>query len=477
MKYPRLLQLVALTLIAALPVTGLKAVDLPRIGDRADSVMSPAEERRLGQQVMNAIRAQGLIIDDPEINSYIQEVGQRLVAQTDQPDQAFNFFVIRDPSINAFALPGGFIGINSGLLLATDDESELAGVLAHEITHVTQRHIARRIEATRGVDMAASAAILAAILLGAGDPNIVAGAISGGMAASVQNMINYTHAFEHEADRIGIQLMAGAGFDPEGMARFFAKMDEKSRFREGGISDFIRTHPVTSARITEARDRARQIGEVEPSDSMSYLLVRASLRVSSARRAGDAAAYYREQAGLREGPRRVAALYGLALARHAAGDSGPAEELLAELVRENQQIPALRTALARVQIARNRSEQAHETLAGALEIFPRNPALSIEYAGLLLDQGDAEKAHTLLGRIDTPGQPTLRVRRLQAHAAEATGRNVDAHIYLADYNMMRGNLQEAINQLELGLSREELTEMQRERLQARLRELQRIRDA
>ncbi len=451
------------------------AIDLPMIGDPADAVMSPAEERRLGQRIMTDIRARGMVIDEPELTAYIREVGYRLVAQTDRRDQEFHFFIIDSPGINAFALPGGFIGVNAGLILASRNESELAGVLAHEITHVTQRHIARRVQATRGVDMATAVTVLAAILLGGGDPNILAGAISGGLAASVQNTINYTLAYEYEADRIGINLMAGAGFDPEGMASFFERLERESRFREAGLEEFLRTHPVTSARVSEARNRARNMPPVEATDSMSYLLARARLRVMTARTIDQAADYFNEEIRRREGDQLTAARYGLALTQKASAQTGEARKTLQGLVEDNRQVPALRLALARAQMADGNAGAALETLARANEIFPGNYALNIEYAGRLLESGQAEQARERLLRVEYEGNPDARLLRLLARSARDTDRPVDAHFYLSEYNLLRGDLNEAIAQLRMALEIDDINPSQRERLENRLEELRNIR--
>lgn len=451
------------------------AIELPAIGDPADAVMSPAEERRLGQRTMTRIRAQGMVIDEPELTAYLREVGYRLVAQAGQQEQEFHFFIVDSPGINAFALPGGFIGVNAGLILATRDESELAGVLAHEITHVTQRHIARRVQATRGVDMATAVTVLAAILLGGGDPNILAGAISGGLAASVQNTINYTLAYEYEADRIGINLMAGAGFDPEGMSRFFERLAQQNRFREGGLEEFLRTHPVTSARVSEARNRARSMPGVNAQSSMSYLLARARLRVMSVRTLDSAIEYFNEAIRQTAGNELTAARYGLALAHQATGKPEQAREILQPLVENNREVPALRLALARSQAGTGEPEAALRTLERANEVFPRNYALNIEYAGMLLEQGQPEKARERLLRVEYEGNPDARLLRLLARSSRETGRPVDEHFYLSEYNLLRGDLNEAIAQLRLALETGDINQGRREQLENRLAQLREIR--
>ena len=197
------------------------AQNLPDFGNPADYIITKNQERELGRNVISQLRNANAIIDDPLTSEYIQNLGDRLVGHVSDGSQEFNFYLIDDSSINAFALPGGFIGINSGLLLMTQSESELASVLAHEIAHVTQRHIARSIYNNQNNTMISSAAMIAAILLGASadiSGDAITGIVTAAQAANAQNQINFTRSNEHEADRIGIQTLSSAGFDPNALS-------------------------------------------------------------------------------------------------------------------------------------------------------------------------------------------------------------------------------------------------------------------
>lgn len=194
--------------------------DLPDIGEPADQSMSPADERRIGAEVMGQLYRYQIIDEDPELQDYLVKVGQRLLAASNAPETKIRIFTVADDRINAFALPGGYIGMNRGLLMAAETESEMAGVLAHEIAHVTQRHIARTQEGTGVASLATWAAVLLAIIAGGGDSDVVLGALSAGGALNAQRQINYTRSHELEADRLGIQTMSAAGFNPNGVVNF-----------------------------------------------------------------------------------------------------------------------------------------------------------------------------------------------------------------------------------------------------------------
>ena len=194
--------------------------ELPDIGMPASTTLSLADEYKIGLMIVRQLREAGQIVEDPEINEYLQALGMRLSSQAHEGAHRFTFFAVRDSSINAFALPGGFIGVNAGLVTATRSEAELAGVLAHEIAHVTQRHIARSLQNAGRANMASMAAMLAAILIGAttGLPSdAVLGGVTAAQGLAAQSQINYTRANEAEADRVGIGILAASGFDPVGM--------------------------------------------------------------------------------------------------------------------------------------------------------------------------------------------------------------------------------------------------------------------
>jgi predicted Zn-dependent protease len=211
---------------------------LPDLGDSSQTLLSPAQERKLGEYIVRQIRAGGGYMDDPEVNDYLNELGNRLVTATRDVKQDFVFFAVPDPQINAFALPGGFVGVNTGLILLAQDESQLASVLAHEISHVTQHHMTRMLANQQNVLMTTLAGLALAILAakvggGGGAGQGTQAAIAGSQALAIQQQLNFTRENEYEADRVGFARLVAAGFDPNAMATFFDRLQRASRFVEG----------------------------------------------------------------------------------------------------------------------------------------------------------------------------------------------------------------------------------------------------
>ena len=227
----------ALLVMIGQPTTA--EVNLPDMGSPVDAVLSKSDEAQIGRAIMRQIRASGMLVEDPLITEYINEIGHRISAHANDGGQKFTFFVVDAPTINAFALPGGFIGVHTGLIAASRSEDELAGVLAHEIAHVTQRHIARAVHAGRRQSILSTAIMLGALLAGAAGagPDAVQGAIAVAQGAAAQQSINFTRSNEYEADRIGMEALAASGFDPEGMASFFEVISRTTRPVEARTPD------------------------------------------------------------------------------------------------------------------------------------------------------------------------------------------------------------------------------------------------
>ncbi|MFO1407305.1 MAG: M48 family metalloprotease [Steroidobacteraceae bacterium] len=483
---PRILpfRIAALAAVAALswlaapgPAAAADVQDqLPEMGTAAESTLSLEDERRIGQMVMRGLRESGRVIEDPETNEYLQSLGLRLSSLANQGNRQFNFFLVNDPSINAFALPGGFIGIHTGLLLATRDESELAGVYAHEISHVTQRHIARSIDAGGKSSLVSTAATLAAIILGAiagVGSNATLGAITVAQGLAAQAQLNFTRENEYEADRVGISLMAQAGFDPNAMGSFFEEMEHRTQLAPDQIPELLRSHPVTSNRIAEARARAAQYPQPVVRDSIGYAVTRERVRVLTTPAGQDPRAYYASLIGS-EADNSIAEAYGKALAQMVAGDPKSAVPTFERLVAAHPEIMQFHTALAQALVASGDTRAGLQVLEKARELAPRNVPVTVRYAEALLKAGRPKRAHEVLLDLFNNVPPSQDQIRLTAIAANAAGDVADAYSYMAEYHLMSGDLPLAANQLELALSVPGLTAVQRSRYEARLRE---IRDA
>ncbi len=446
---------------------------LPELGTAAQQTLSIEDESRIGRMVMRGLRDSGRLVEDPEINEYIQSLGLRLSSLSNQGNRDFNFFLVNERTINAFALPGGYVGVNTGLLLDTRNESELAGVLAHEVSHVTQRHIARGIESAGRTNLVSTAATLAAILLGAlagVDSNATLGIITAAQTISAESQIAFTRSNEQEADRVGLGLMADAGFDPNAMPAFFEEMGRKTQLSPEKIPEMLRSHPITSERMAETKGRAAQYPPVTTHDSTSYAIIRERVRVLTTPAGQDPRAYYASLIGS-EPDANIAQVYGKALAQLISGDAAQAVPTFQKLVATYPEVMQFHTALAQSLIASGKSSTGIEVLERARELSPRNVPVTIRYAEALLQANRAKRAHEVLLDLFNNVPPTQEQIRLTAIAANAAGDVADAYSYMAEYHIMSGDLPLASNQLELALSVPGITSVQRARYVARLKEL------
>lgn len=447
---------------------------LPEMGTAAQATLSLEDEYRIGRMVMRGLRDSGAVLEDPEVNEYLQSLGLRLSSLAHDGNRNFNFFLVRDNSINAFALPGGFIGIHAGLLLETGKESELAAVLAHEVAHVTQRHIARGLENQARANLVSTAATLAAILIGAmagGSSDATIGAVTAAQNMAIQSQINFTREHEYEADRVGIGLLASAGFDPGSMASFFDTMGRRTQLAPDRVPELLRTHPVTSARIAEARGRASQLGAtvVNP-EGLSYSITKERIRVLGTAAGVDPRAYY---ASITDNATELslAEVYGQALAQLMAGDAAAAIPTFTRLRDRHPEVLQFHSALGQAQLSAGQNRAALETLERARELAPRNVPITVRYGEALLQAGRPKRAHEVLLDLFNNVPPSQEQIRLTAIAANAAGDVADAYSYMAEYHIMGGDLPLAINQLELALSVPNLSDVQRAKFIARLKEL------
>lgn len=452
---------------------GNTADDLPDIGSPASAMMTLNDEYQIGRMVVRGLRDQDQILDDPEVSEYVQSLGSRLASEAHEGGQRFNFFTVKDSAINAFALPGGFIGVNAGLVLETKDESELAGVMAHEIAHVTQRHIARSMAAQSRSSLVSTAAMLAAILLGAaagGGDGAMAG-VAAAQSLAIQQQISFTRANETEADRVGLGILARSGFDPEGMPAFFETMSRHAGSSELNIPEMLRTHPVTSTRIAETKERAMQLDVKAAPDSVSYALTRERLRVLSTPAGQDPQEYY--AAVIKNEPDASSAqIYGQGLAMMMSGHADKAVPIFERLRNADPTVMQYHTALGQAQLKAGQGKASLATLQRARELFPRNVAVTVRYAESLMQQGDPKRAHEILLDLFNVVPPTPEQARLTALAANAAGDVADSYYYMSEYHLMSGDLPLAINQLQLALAVPKITAVQRARFQARLEEVQ-----
>jgi predicted Zn-dependent protease len=426
------------------------AQPLPELGDAAGAAIAPQTERRIGESIVREIRFRDpAYVDDPEVSDYIDALGRRLLGALPGARPDFEFFAVRDGTINAFALPGGFIGVHTGLLTAAENESEVASVLAHEIAHVTQRHIARMIGAQQQMQLPSMIALAAAILIGASRPDLAAGAAAAAQAGMVQAQLSYTRDFEREADRIGFQTLAASGFDVHAMPGFFEKMQRQSRLADDGlVPSYLRTHPMTTERIADTAGRAANAPYRQHLDSLEFHLVRAKLRAENGEPRA-AVEHYAAAVRERRFANEAAARYGLVAAQLRAGQAREAQKSLAALRATGAASPMIETLAARVQRAAGDAPGALATLKQAQQRYPERLSLAYAYAEALEQARRPQEALAVLAGLLRLYPRDAKLRALQARNYAALGKRLAQHQAQAELYVLRGSLPAAIEQLQL----------------------------
>lgn len=443
--------------------------DLPDIGATSGNLMTPQQERQLGKTFMRYVRATQKVIDDPLLDDYINSLGRSLVENSEARGTDFTFFLVDDPQINAYAGPGGYIGIYSGLLLTTQSESELAAVVAHEIAHVTQKHLLRAWQATSNMNLAQGAALIVALLVGAtlgGDAGFATA--MGVQAAMQQQQINFTRHNEQEADRIGIVILQEAGFEPRAMPTFFSRMGRANRSYATQLPEFLRTHPVTNSRIADSLGRAERHPYRQRRDSLRYLLTRATLREMSFHDAKDAVHHF--HTALKEGRyrSREAARYGLARALYRAQRHDEAAKEILPLLEEQPDILEFIVTASLIDMERGKRRQAIERLESAVSRYPFSFPLQSTLAELYLRHGKPAAAYENLSRLNRADQENMRIHKLLAQAAADLGRNAESHQHLATHYYLMGALEAAQLQLQIALRDPGIDHYRRARIESQL---------
>jgi len=462
-------------LSSLIPVGYADNITLPDIGDPSGNLLSPAEDQRLGQAFMRSVRAIQPVITDPLLNAYIQSLGSRLAVNSDDPSRPFHFFLIEDPQVNAFAGPGGYIGVYTGLITTTESESELASVVAHEIAHVTQRHLVRSFDAVQRMSLPMTALAVAALVLGAAAGNTAAGAAAamGVQAGMVQSQINFTRANEEEADSFGIQILAKADFDPQAMPTFFERMGQATRLYDSGkLPDFLRTHPVTTNRIADARGRAGKYPYRQSPDSLEYHLLRATLRGNEFDTPQEAVIFFSGTLSGRRFRNEEAERYGYVRALMANRQYTEAAEQLDVLLRKRPEHISYLVLQALLLKEQGKPEEGLQVLKDGLDLYPGNYSLSIYYTELLLNQNRADTALTLLDEQIRLRPQDARLYKLSAQAAGKAGNSNLGHQYLAEYYYLNNALEPAIRQLQIALKDDTISYYRSAQMTARLHEFQ-----
>ncbi len=456
-----------------LHISWLSANELPDLGDVSATVMSPLQEQAIADQIMREVAISDDVVRDVEISDYLQALGTRLVANGPEKRQRFNFFVVQDKTINAFAMPGGVIGVHTGLILGANSESELASVLGHEIGHVTQRHLARMLAAQKTDTLKNIAGLALALLVSRSNPQLASGAFTTVGAMGVQNQLDYTREHEREADRIGLQILDSGGFDVRAMPEFFKTLQRGTRFSEGSAPSFLRTHPLTFERIADVTNRVEQMPYRQVTDSIEFHYVRAKLRATYAT-PESAIALFEQNIREHRYSNEAAEHYGLAVALLRKGAYSQLEKELAWLQKNAQPHPMIENLSVRMEVSRNNPQNAAKKYAVALERYPDNRALIYGYAEhfLALRQSDNAVRLVLSKQGLYPDDPyfydllakayTMQNKVLLSHQAQSEA-------YYRKYDLPR-----AIEQMDLAAKANDGDFYQKSIVEARLKQLRQM---
>ena len=475
-----------LLLILAIAATSMLAsaqdeLKLPDFGSSAGGLLSPDEERRYGEGMLRELRSYDVVLDDPLIADYIEGLGWRLVAVSERPEQPFTFFVVRSTEINAFAAPGGYVGVNTGLITMTETEDELAAVLGHECAHVIQRHLVRAYESMRNVSIPIALAMIGALIAASGSSGDAAqAAIIGGQALMQQQQINFTRHNEYEADRVGIHILAKAGYDPMAMAVTFQRMGRALRSNGEGPPEFLRTHPVTASRITEAKNRVEAIRRNPPAVSETaanearFRLMRERAHVLTSTEPAKLVDTYRRELRNADAARTASLRYGLALALLRSGQANAALGELDVLLKDAPNDLAFQIPRAEAQRLAGDAAGALARLDALADVAPDHRAVQLAYADALNATGkkaNGQKAMAVLRPIVAKYGADPTTQATFARACELAGedaRALEAHAEVALYT---GRPYDAMEQLKRLLERPGVDYYQRARVEARVEEL------
>jgi predicted Zn-dependent protease len=451
--------------------TVVLAEGLPDLGEAAQGDFSPLLEQKIGASIINDIRArEPSYLDDAEVTGYLNRLGGKLTAHSEGGAQSFEFFALKDPTLNAFAMPGGYIGVHTGLILASQSESELASVLAHEISHVTQRHMARLINKSGQGQAAALLSMAVAILAARSNPDVAVGAAMAGQAAGIQNQLNYSRDFEREADRIGLQVLERSGYDIRGMGSFFDRLQKFGRLYENNAPGYLRTHPLTTERISDMGNRIQGRPYKQVADSAEFLLVKAKLRAQQGT-PQEAINDFQIQIKERKFASEAAVRYGMAQARLRAGDIPGAERELNEVRRLKLVSPMLETLAAELRSKQHDYPAAIKLLAAAHTRYPQDRAIAYAYIAALQDGGESTLALKVVSEEIISYPTDARMHGLQAKSYALLGQRTEQHRAQAEAYALQGQLAGAIIQLELAQKANDGNFYAQSQVDARLREL------
>ena len=453
--------------------SSIAEITLPSLGSTSDDIITPAEEKRIGKQIMLQLKISDTLVTDMEIQEYIQSLGKQIAYKSNSPNTHFTFFVINNKNINAFATVAGHVGIHTGLILITRTEGELASVLAHEITHVTQKHLLRQLDNSRKLSIPTIAGLMVAVLLGSISSDASQAALATTLAASNQARLNYTRSNEEEADRIGMNVLVKTGFNAHNMPDFFKKMQQNTRLYGGDkIPEYLRTHPLTLNRISESEDRATKHQTKQRIDSLEYHLIKAKLQIDKFDTHKNAINYFKNLLSNKKFYYRQSIEYGLGYAYMKSGKYPQAEKLFKNLSLQHPNQWQYQLAHHLASSKNKKTQLANSIITTAVKTYPDNNSIKYHYIKHLIALGRIQEAFDYTKNILPENQEKASIwYKLLAQSSHKLQQFSDEHYYLAQYYKVENDLSNALRQIDIALSNKKLTLYKTEKYDAFKKEL------
>ncbi|WP_334060382.1 M48 family metalloprotease [Alteromonas sp. S005] len=442
---------------------------LPEIGVVASDAISLDKEMIVGDAVMRQMRGQSPIISDPVLDEYLQDIGNRLVVHADNAKFPFEFFWVNNDAINAFAFFGGHIGVHTGLMRRAENESELASVLAHEISHVTQRHIARRMQAQKRSSPLALASLIGGVLIAMANPEAGIAAMQAGSAASAQLQIDYTRTNEQEADRIGIAMLARAGYDPTAAASFFSTMAEEYRMVSKPPARLL-THPLTETRIADARSRARDYPRRYLPVNKQFELAKARIKARYSFKADYAMEYFEAAVDQDVQRSEEASLYGLALAYMRKEKIEKAKKVMDKLVAGDSDNLFYLDAMTDIYISMGQPLKAVEMLEPHVKHNPRNQVLALNQANAYISAQEYDNAISLLKDFLLVRKDYQIAHQLMSEAYQKSNQFSQMHQSKAEVYALYGAYNRAVDELQYAYNFAGENHLAKQRIRARIKQ-------
>jgi len=453
---------IALSSVIASSTITVAHANLPTLGDPTLDSFSSQQEQQMGLAFYRSLRANLTFIEDLQINYYLTSIGKRLASHSDAAGDEFHFFIIKAPTINAFAGPAAYIGIHTQLILEAENESQLASVLAHEIAHVSQRHLARAFDNSGQSTALTIATLLAAILVGTQDSQAGQAVLMSGIASSQQSSINFTRSNEYEADRVGIGILTDTGINPEGMVEFFEILLDKSP--EGGI-EYLRTHPLSSNRVSEAKDRVEKKSEDLPKDNLDFQFTKARLVVLLSQQPE----YYLDDEVVGNG---LIGQYQKALAAIRVQEPDIAIKILQKLAKQHQH-PWIPLALAEAYTVKNDDKTALDILNGLAKLYPGYLPVTMAQVNSLNNNSMPDKSITILKNQLQINDYAI-IHEALAKSYYANGQISAALESTGNQYARQGYIELAIQQYDNALNQANISPSTRQRLETAKEELKKV---